>query len=444
MTSFSVENFLSSIEMNESRFLTLLTNLVGESKFLQNSPNQGLTPREDLASNHILELLYPHMKENGGILEVERVSFVEGRGNVIIKYPGTTDKICSFVGSHLDVVTANQEDGWEYDPFKLVIDGDNLYGRGTTDCLGHVALLTDLMITIAEKRPSLKTTIVVIFIANEESSAVTGIGVDKLHTEGYMDGLRNGPVFWVDSADSQPCIGTAGVVQWQLVVQGKGFHSGLPHNGINAIEMAFDAVSEIQRRFYADFPRNEREEEYNFATCSTLKPTQVETAAGSLNQIPNSCTVRGDIRVSPFYDVADVIISIERYVQEINGNPSALVSGVHGPHSKYDLPLEGRKGYIELTWITQGENGIACSIDSVGHKAIVAATKEVLGECKPYSISGSLPLVRDLQEAGFDLQICGYGLSKKYHAANESASLIALKRAVKIISRVIAEVESSA
>jgi hypothetical protein len=30
------------------------------------------------------------------------------------------------------------------------------------------------------------------------------------------------------------------------------------------------------------------EKEYNFATCSTMKPTQVECAKGSLNQLPAS------------------------------------------------------------------------------------------------------------------------------------------------------------
>lgn len=52
-----------------------------------------------------------------------------GRGNVIIKYPGTSDKICSFVGSHLDVVPA-EKTTWERNPFKLFRDGDILYGRG--------------------------------------------------------------------------------------------------------------------------------------------------------------------------------------------------------------------------------------------------------------------------------------------------------------------------
>ena len=99
MASFTME----PIEMNEPRFLILLEKLIGESKNVQNNPAQGLIPKEDLVSDHILELLGPYTKEQGGVLEVERVTFVEGRGNLIIKYPGTNpDKVCSFVGSHMD------------------------------------------------------------------------------------------------------------------------------------------------------------------------------------------------------------------------------------------------------------------------------------------------------------------------------------------------------
>lgn len=66
------------------------------------------------------------------------------------------------------------------------------------------------MATLAESKVQLETTIVVIFIANEENSTFVGIGVDQLAKEGHMDELKQGPLFWVDSADSQPCIGTAG------------------------------------------------------------------------------------------------------------------------------------------------------------------------------------------------------------------------------------------
>lgn len=51
------------------------------------------------------------------------------------------------------------------DPFHLTRDGDKLYGRGTTDCLGHVAMITDLMMELATKRPTLSRTVLAIFMS---------------------------------------------------------------------------------------------------------------------------------------------------------------------------------------------------------------------------------------------------------------------------------------
>jgi acetylornithine deacetylase len=242
-----MSDIVNSLELDEPSFLALLEKLIGESKWLQNNPAQNLIPKEDLACNHILAVLAPYMKENGGVLEVQKINFVEGRGNLIIKYPGTGDEVCSFVGSHMDVVPANPE-GWEHDPFKLVVEGDTLYGRGTTDCLGHVAMLTNLLASLGQKKPVLKRSIVVVFIANEENGSFRGIGVDQLAVEGHMEQLKNGPLFWIDAADSQPCIGTAGAIQWTLKAKGKLFHSGLPHKGMNSIEFAMDSINYIQSK----------------------------------------------------------------------------------------------------------------------------------------------------------------------------------------------------
>lgn len=438
-----MSGFVSQIEMNEPRFLSLLEKLIGESKYLQNSPAQGLNPREDNASDHLLEALSPYLKQNGGVLEVERIAFVEGRGNLIIKYPGTTDKVCSFIGSHLDVVPADPAT-WERDPFKLTIEGDHLYGRGTTDCLGHVALLTDFMITLAQNKPALKSSIVAVFIANEENGTFSGVGVDQLAKEGYLDNLKGGPVFWVDAADSQPCIGTAGSCQWELKFGGKLFHSGLPHKGINAVEFGMDSLSYVQKKFFQDFPRHPRELEYNFATQSTFKATQISTSSGTLNQIPGSCVIQGDIRSSPFYDIREMQNKIQSYVDEISANPSLVENpDARGPHSKYFLPDENLKGTITLKWLVQGDNGVATKLDSPGYKALLKATEKVLGEAKPYSIGGSLPLIRDLQDSGFDVQISGYGISSRYHADNEYSLLSDFKKASKIIAGVISLFEES-
>lgn len=42
-------------------------------------------------------------------------------------------------------------------------------------------------------------------------------------------------------------------------------------------------------------------------------------------------------------------------------------------------------------------SGVACNLESCGFKALCKATEEVVGSVQPYSITGSLPLIRDLQ-----------------------------------------------
>ena len=108
----------------------------------------------------------------------------------------------------MDVVPANPE-GWDRNPFELVREGDKLYGRGTTDCLGHVALLSCLFAELAKKKVSLKNTLSIIFIASEEASG-PGLGIDGLMNAGKLEAIKNGPVLWIDCSDSQPCMGTAG------------------------------------------------------------------------------------------------------------------------------------------------------------------------------------------------------------------------------------------
>ena len=95
----------------------------------------------------------------------------------------------SLLRSHLDVVPANPEN-WDHAPFELTIDGDKLLGRGTTDCLGHVAAVTELFINLAEKKPTLAPTVVAVMIASEEAAAVEGVGVEGLVAAGKLEFLK--------------------------------------------------------------------------------------------------------------------------------------------------------------------------------------------------------------------------------------------------------------
>jgi len=55
----------------------------------------------------------------------------------------------------------------------------------------------------------------------------------------------------------------------------------------------------------------------------------------------------------------------------------------------------------------------------------------------PFSVTGSLPLVRDLQRKGFDLQITGFGRSGWYHAPNEQASLSHFREGFTILRELL-------
>jgi hypothetical protein len=43
------------------------------------------------------------------------------------------------------------------------------------------------------------------------------------------------------------------------------------------VELCIDAVGEMQKEFYANYPQHAREEEYKFVAPSSLKPTQACT-----------------------------------------------------------------------------------------------------------------------------------------------------------------------
>ena len=199
-----------------------------------------------------------------------------------------------------------------------------------------------------------------------------------------------------------------------------------------------------------------------------MKPTQVFFPGGSVNQIPGECTIAGDVRVTPFYDVKDVMAAIRGYVADISADLGALPS--RGPMSKYVLPEEGLAGSLELSWGEGFTQGLACDLSSTGralrktqpaapgalarpdagshpawadrYAAMRDAFTECTGGCEPMAITGSLPCIKDLQTAGFDVQTLGFGFMRTYHANDECASLKDFGLGFRVLSTIIMNMNS--
>lgn len=415
---------MRDLVLNEARFLQLLRRLISYGPELQNAPSAGLVPREELAANAVLEALDPYIAS--GFIEVQRLAApgFEARPSLVLTIRGTGEGTVGFVGAHFDVVPADREsEGWERDPFVLGEGPDGtLYGRGVTDCLGHVAVLTDFVAQLAERGSRPRRTLQVVLIANEEEAPLPELGLDYVVATGAMDELRNGPIYWLDSADFGPTIGTGGVAMWELLVTGVTGHSGFTHNCVNALELGMAASLELVRWFKEQYPPHPEEQRYGFLSPSSLKPTVITVPNNKITKIPGSALIEGDIRLTPFYEMRDALQGAIDCIQALN---QRILRDDAPPGFPRVRTADGRRGSLELRARGNFMEGIACHLDSPGLAALTTAMQTVRGadQVKPFSMTGSLPLVRDLQRRGFDVQITGFGRSSYYHAPNEQAKL---------------------
>ena len=88
-------------------------------------------------------------------------------------------------------------------------------------------MITLLFKALAERKPALSRSVVALFIAGEEGGEV-GVGVDMVVKDSHIEELKSGTSYWIDSADSQPCTGTAGVLQWHLTAVEDSFTAACP------------------------------------------------------------------------------------------------------------------------------------------------------------------------------------------------------------------------
>jgi acetylornithine deacetylase/succinyl-diaminopimelate desuccinylase-like protein len=275
---------------------------------------------------------------------------------------------------------------------------------------------------MAERDLRPRSTLTVVLIANEEEQPRPEIGLDYVVGAGKMDSLRDGPIYWLDSAEFGPTIGTGGMASWQLEVKGVPGHSGMPQNCVNALELAMASSLALAAHFRAAFPPHPDEPRYAFLSSSSVKATMVEATNNKLTKIPGDVTVRGDLRLTPFYDIDAAMKSMRGFVADLEAR---IVRGDPPPGFPAVRTADGRRGSVALTWEGRAIEGIACALDSPALVALTDAIAHARGMegVKPFSLTGSLPLVRDLQRRGFDVQITGFGRMASYHAPNEQAKL---------------------
>ncbi len=247
-----------------------------------------------------------------------------------------------------------------------------------------------------------------------------------------MDDLSEGTIYWLDSADFGPTVGTAGLAMWELSVTGVGGHSGMPQNCVNALEVAMSASRALGEWFERTVPPHPDESRWGFLSPSSLKATRISVDNDKITKIPPAACVEGDIRLTPYYDMATVRQGAIGLISELDRVIRAGDRPVGFPRTRTE---SGRTAGLRLEIKGRAIEGIACDLESPGLALLESAIRSARPneEVRRFSLTGSLPLVRDLQRRGFDVQITGFGRSLYYHAPNEQAELSDFRQGFAIV-----------
>ena len=172
-----------------------------------------------------------------------------GRGNVVSRISGGDEETLMLLG-HTDVVAVEPEH-WTYPPFSGKRVGKYIWGRGTLDLKGMVAV--ELMIFLLVHRQGLKLNRDLVYAATADEEAGKGnhgIGwlidnyphqVDTKYvlTEGGGADIRVG-----DSSFFTVQTGQKGILRFRLRAEGQPGHGSVPHNE-NAIVRLAQAVARL-------------------------------------------------------------------------------------------------------------------------------------------------------------------------------------------------------
>jgi len=111
--------------------------------------------------------------EAGGVPEADIATIDEaGERAMIVRIPGRGPGRPILFSAHMDVVDARPEE-WQRDPFRLVEENGNFYGRGTEDNKAGVVALVSTILRLKAERMQLERELVFAFVADEETGMDT-------------------------------------------------------------------------------------------------------------------------------------------------------------------------------------------------------------------------------------------------------------------------------
>ncbi len=256
------------------------------------------------------EKLFTYIKDKYSSLLITEYTF---NSNIALVLSNTNSKDLDLLFcTHIDVVYA--------DDYNYTEDDTCIYGRGTIDMKGSVAVLLTLMNNLKSN-----SKIALMITSDEEITGYCADKLSKIYKSKFVIIPDGGTNFELITEEK-------GLIQLELTTTTKEAHSAQLFNGENAIVKLYNVYNKIIEKY--PIPKNENE----YITSVNLSKLN---GGSSNNQVPGNASMFLDIR----YIGADNKDDIINYIKNID--PEVKVNIVlTGPTFTTDLNNEYVKKYI--------------------------------------------------------------------------------------------------
>lgn len=314
-----------------------------------------------------------------------------------------------FMGGHTDVVPVTGQ-AWRSEPFELTRMDDRLCGRGSADMKGFLAAL---LAALPEMTASpLRMPITLAFTYDEEIGCV---GIRDL-----LDVMVTMPVKprWAiigEPTGMQVVTAHKGKVACRVTVTGKEGHSSNPDAGVNAIDVACDAMDFIRERGRACKHAGVSDHDYAYPWSSF----HVGRISGgtAVNILPGVCCFDFEIRNLPEEDGDALLETVRGFIRD------ELRQRIKRMDERCDVQLDVVSSYPGLGTDTGSE--------------LVAFAAEMAGNPETAKVDFGTEAGMIQNRLGTDCVVCGPGHIAQAHQPDEFVEVEQLNRCDQFLRNVV-------
>jgi succinyl-diaminopimelate desuccinylase len=279
-----------------------------------------IRPETGNTEHHVVEFIRTWIENElkGSLEEIKAVTseVVEvepGRENIVVTIDSGRTGPCLLLEGHTDVVSEGNRDSWHYGPFSGHIEEGKLYGRGSCDMKGGLAvnLITAKALLCSGARFNGKLKLAI--VCDEEDMM---IGIKDFIRRGYADDVDAALVS--EPEENQLCLSMKGAIRAVVRVKGKMAHGAMPLTGINPSPRMARIILAYQRFEKEEIERCGKDPYLGYPSITfTVVQAPPPGEPKQLNVMPSDAVGYIDIRTTPKQDHETIRTRLKQILEEL-------------------------------------------------------------------------------------------------------------------------------